>query len=149
MSYPDESRGASRGSPGASNGTIADQSVRRPNLEALAEKLFSSLLRDDYDKVATCFSAGATWWIGGNLRGPASDFLAARRVQKHPIGPRTYEEVRRMFSDDGFVEQHVTQWIGAHGEVRRLPICAIVRVNSEGLVTTFEEYYDTAAINAR
>jgi ketosteroid isomerase-like protein len=118
-------------------------------LEALAETLFSALRRDDYDRVATCFSAEATWWIAGSLRGPASDFLAARRLQKHPIGPRTYEEVRRMFSDEGFVEQHVTKWTGPGGQTRRFSICAVVRVNGEGLVTTFEEYYDPAALSER
>jgi ketosteroid isomerase-like protein len=122
--------------------------TREARLDALADRLFTALRERDYDDAAALFAPDATWWMNSGLRGPVGDILPRLKAQGAGVGDHTHEEVRRLFGPDGFVEQHVARWRAAGGEPRELAVCAVVRVGPDGLVTRFEEYYDTAALES-
>src|SRR5258706_358980 len=122
--------------------------VSSERLNELADTLFAALRGGDYDRALELFAPQATWWLNGELRGPASVVLPRMKDLGNRVGYRTHEEVRRVFGKGAFVEQHVARWKGSDGLARDLPACAVVEVGDDGLVTRFEEYFDTAAFTA-
>ena len=71
----------------------------------------------------------------------ARPFLSNTRAERTP---RRHEQVRRLFSPDGFTDQHVTRL----GPDTELPVCVVVRV-AGGRATRIEEYFDSAQIPRR
>ena len=122
--------------------------VSSERLSKLADSLFAALRGGDYDRALELFAPQATWWMNGDFRGPASVVLPRMKDLGNRVGYRTHEEVRRVFGKDAFVEQHVARWNGPDGQARDLPACAVVEVGDDGLVTRFDEYFDSAAFAA-
>lgn len=54
-----------------------------------------------------------------------------------------YSDIRRSFTDEGFISQHVVSGRKANGESFRLPVCLVVTVRN-GKMVRANEWFDSA-----
>jgi ketosteroid isomerase-like protein len=110
-------------------------------LRSFADRLMRALDEGDHEVAAACVAPDATWWMNGRLRGTFAAVLPELRRAKPAPTARRHEQIRRLFSPEGFTDQHVTR-LGPDVE---LAVCVVVRV-AGGRATRIEEYFDTAQL---
>ena len=115
-------------------------------VDRVAERLFTAFVEHDYDAARALLAPGFRGW--GNAHGQEMDadgFLAILPVMRQQIGRHRYDDVRRMMTGDGFVEQHRVRATVADGkELDFGDACVVARIDHDGLVERLDEYIDTA-----
>ena len=115
-------------------------------VDRVAAQLFTAFVEHDYDGARALLAPGFRGW--GNAHGQEMDadgFLAILPVMRQQIGRHRYDDVRRMVTGDGFVEQHRVRATLADGtDLDFGDACVVARLGADGLVVRLDEYIDTA-----
>ena len=118
----------------------------REEVDRIADQLFGAFVEHDYERARALLAPGFRGW--GNLHGQEMDadaFLGILPVMLQQVGRHRYDDVRRMVTGDGFVEQHRV-WV-TPPDGRDLDFgdaCVVARLDDEGRVVRLDEYIDTA-----
>ncbi len=110
---------------------------------AMADRFFAAIEAGDLDAVGGIYADETVIWH--NHDGVEQDKAANLRTLawlSRTIGDVRYEEVRRIATADGFVQQHVLRGTNRSGEEVELPACMVVTV-ADGRITRLEEYFDS------
>jgi ketosteroid isomerase-like protein len=113
-----------------------------------AARLMRSLQDGDFETTVGCFEPDATWWMNGKLRGRFEEILPEMKATKASRGVNPHLEIRRMYSEGGFTDQHVVRLPREGKAPVDLAVCVVVRVGEDGRASRFEEYFDSAALTA-
>lgn len=112
----------------------------------VAEALFTAIEAGDRDAVSRLWSEDIVVWKTADRD---RDKQRALRVIDWFIGTtirRRYEILDRELFDGGFVQQHILHATGRTSGDIEMRVCLVVRVNSDGLITSIAEYFDPAEI---
>ena len=116
-----------------------------------ADRLFAAIENGDKAAVAAMWSEDiAVWRVGAD---GDDDKARALRVINWFIritAQRRYVILdRQLFengSDRGFVQQHVLHATGHAGQSIALRVCIVIRLDTEGLISRIDEYFDPAGL---
>ena len=113
---------------------------------ALADRFFSALEAGDAETVSELYAPDATVWHNYDQVDQAREQnLAVLAWISRKVAGRRYEEVRRVVTPDGFVQQHVLR--GTLPDGSELEVPAMLRIYcADGRITRVEEYLDTAQV---
>jgi ketosteroid isomerase-like protein len=113
----------------------------------VADRLFAAIAAGDVDGVAACYAPDAVIWHNfDGVEQPAAANLEVLRWLVTHVSDIRYEIVRRIATDDGFVQQHVLHGRTRDGTPLRVPACLIVTVR-DGHISRIDEYLDTAQLS--
>src|ERR1700752_371833 len=110
---------------------------------ALAERFLAAIVAGDFDTVRAIYAPDARIWH--NVTGVAQTVDENLRVLRWLVRNVTelrYEEVRRLRTPDGYVQQHVLRATGPDGSAIAIPACLIVTVR-DGRIVGLDEYLDS------
>ncbi len=116
-----------------------------PDLESVAQGLFDAFVAHDLDAVDAMLAPDVTIVQNGR----SATWEQFRRVVeglRSVIGDQHYENVRRVVGDRAVVEEHDIVSTLPSGKHIRLPACVVIRVNERGLISSLDEYVDTAPL---
>ncbi len=114
-----------------------------PALE-VAERLFAAIHAGDVAAAGALYADDAVIWHNNdNLVQTPDENLRVLRWVVRNVKDLRYEEIRRIETANGFVQQHVLRGIAPNGQPLEVPACLIVTV-AEGRITRFDEYLDSA-----
>ena len=116
-----------------------------PHFE-LAERFLAAIVAGDFDTVRAIYAPDARIWH--NVTGVAQTVDENLRVLRWLVRNVTelrYEEVRRLLTPEGFIQQHVLRATGPDGSAIAIPACLIVTVR-DGRIIRLEEYIDSAHV---
>jgi ketosteroid isomerase-like protein len=113
-------------------------------ISELADRLFAAIEAGDPDTVAQLYAPDATVWHNfDQLDQSREQNVATLGWLCRRVPERRYEEIRRVITPDGFVQQHVLRGTMSDGAALEVP--AMMRVYcADGHITRIEEYLDTA-----
>jgi len=111
---------------------------------ALAERFMTAVAGGDLRTVREIYADDAVIWHNNDrsTQGVDENLRVLEWIQRNITGVR-YEEVQRLATDTGFVEQHVLRGripMGAELDVPACLVCPVV----DGRITRLEEYLDSA-----
>jgi ketosteroid isomerase-like protein len=109
----------------------------------LADRLFGAIERGEYETVEGMWADDVTVWRSGNSRD--DDRVRALKVIRWFINvttTRSYEILDRQVFDGGFVQQHILRARRADDVSIDMRVCIVSKVNTEGLITRIDEYFD-------
>jgi ketosteroid isomerase-like protein len=109
----------------------------------LADRLFGAIERGEYETVEGMWADDVTVWRSGNSRD--DDRVRALKVIRWFINvttTRSYEILDRQVFDGGFVQQHILRARRADDVSIDMRVCIVIKVNTEGLITRIDEYFD-------
>lgn len=111
----------------------------------VADRLFSSIERQDIEALKEIYSPDAVIWKNYNqVEVPAESSLAFLRGVADYLSDVRYKDVRRSVFEGGFVQQHFfTGTIRENGEKLSIPVCVIAQVE-DGKIKRIDEYLDSA-----
>ena len=115
-------------------------------IDALATRFFDAVQAGDIDTVASLYADDAVIWHNYDQVEQTKDAepAHARATSPPPWCPRSYDDIRRVVLDDGFVQQHVLRGTAPGGA---LEVPAMLRVwVRDGQITRLDEYLDTAQV---
>jgi ketosteroid isomerase-like protein len=120
--------------------------VQCDDIGGLADRFFAAIERGDVDEVASMYADDAVIWHNfDQLEQPKGHNLLILAWMVANIGELSYDEVRRVVLDDGFVQQHVLRGMTRNGDQLEVP--AMLRVFCDGeRISRIEEYLDTAQV---
>jgi hypothetical protein len=129
--------------------SMSDEAVSPEMAEKLATKLHEAIAANDHDMLRSeVYSPDVRVWHNNDRR--AQDLETNLRVlgwlHKNLLD-KSYDEMRRMPTPSGFVEQHVLRGTTKSGEVIDVPACLVVTVTG-GRISLIEEYLDSAHVAA-
>ena len=110
---------------------------------ALAERFLAAIVAGDYDTVRAIYAPDARIWH--NVTGVAQTVDENVRVLKwllRQVRDLRYEDVRRIPTAEGYVQQHVLRATGPDGSAIAIPACLIVTVR-DGRIVRLNEYLDS------
>jgi ketosteroid isomerase-like protein len=112
----------------------------------VAEDFFSAIQRGDIERVRALYADDAVIWHAhtGKQQSREENLLVLTAALKAIQGFR-YEEVRRLATADGFVEQHVLRGTAPSGEPLEVEACIVVRLEG-GRIKRLDEYIDSKAL---
>lgn len=116
-------------------------------LDEIADQLFDAFTNHDLDTVATMLASDAVLTQNGQPSG-WDDFRAALEGTLRWIGNHRYEDVRRLYAQNAFIEEHTVRSTTADGTDIELTACVVVRLNDGNKITSIDEYVDTASLLA-
>jgi ketosteroid isomerase-like protein len=109
---------------------------------AVANRFFDALLAGDAATLDDVFAPEAVFWQNFSLRDiPKAEFLPGFIGLAKLIPDIRFEDVRRMGTPDGFVEQHILCGTTPSGAALRAYGCFVVTVR-DGRITRLNEYLD-------
>ncbi len=114
-----------------------------PHLE-LAERLLAAIVAADFEAVRGVYAPDAVVWH--NYDGIAQSLDENLRVLRwvvRNVSELRYEDVRRLRTPEGFVQQHVLRCKALDGTAIAIPACLIGTVR-DGRIVRLEEYFDSA-----
>jgi ketosteroid isomerase-like protein len=113
-----------------------------------AARFFAAVERGELEAVRASYAPGAVIWHNhdGATQTVDENLGVLAWVAKSIAGFR-YEDVRRVATTDGFVEQHVIRGRAPNGDELHVPACIVCTVE-QGLITRLDEYLDSAQIAA-
>jgi ketosteroid isomerase-like protein len=113
---------------------------------AIADALFAAIEAGDIEAVRALYAPDAVIWHNndGVEQTPEQNLRVLRWVVDN-LRDRAYEDVRRIVTDDGFVQQHVLRFTRGDGTRQEIPACLVVRC-TDGKITRLDEYLDSAHI---
>ena len=111
---------------------------------ALAERFMAAVASGDVRTVREIYADDAVIWHNNDRssQGVEENLRVLEWMQRNVADVR-YEEVQRLATESGFVEQHVLRGrtlMGAELDVPACLVCTIV----DGRITRLEEYLDSA-----
>jgi ketosteroid isomerase-like protein len=123
--------------------------------KAVANQLFDAIERGDYEAVETLWADDVLVWHTGDPKdNPRTRALKVIRWFMDITETRSYEILDRQFFDGGFVQQHIlrARRKDARGErsdgrddtAIELQVCIVIKVNTQGMITRIDEYFDPA-----
>lgn len=113
---------------------------------ALADAFFAAIERADLDRVRAIYADDAVIWHAHTGKTQSREENVALLAQAVPaIRGFRYEEVRRIATADGFVEQHVLRGTAPNGTPLEVPACIVVRV-AGGRIARLDEYLDSKSL---
>ena len=126
-------------------------STTTQDIAEAADRLFAAIENGDKAAVAAMWSEDiAVWRVGAE---GDDDKARALRVINWFIRittQRRYEILdRQLFeneSDRGFVQQHVLRAGGHAGQSISLRVCIVIKLDTEGLISRIDEYFDPAGL---
>ncbi len=119
--------------------------TERETLE-LADRFFAAIPKGDAAALRQLYAPDAVIWhnfdqkaqsVDENLR--VLEWIAAN------VRNLRYEEISRIVTPQGWVQQHVLRGTAPNGKPLEVPACIVFSVRA-GRVTRVEEYLDTAQI---
>jgi ketosteroid isomerase-like protein len=115
---------------------------------ALAERLFAAIEAGDIDAVAALYAPDVVVWHNyDRVEQDRDENLATLRWIARKIADWRYEDVRRIVTPDGVVQQHVLRGTAPDGS--ELDVPAMMRiVCAGGQITRIEEYLDSAHVGS-
>ncbi len=117
-------------------------------INTLADRFFAAIETGDVTTVGTMYADDAVIWHNTDqIEQPVADNLAVLGWLVKHTASRSYREIRRTLTDDGFVQQHVLHVEFADGRSADLPACLVVHV-VDGQIVRLDEYIDGAAVAA-
>jgi uncharacterized protein len=119
--------------------------VNHDEIEAMASRFFAAIEAGDIDTVAATYADDAIIWHNfDQVEQSKDENLRTLAYVVRTVADRSYDDVRRVVLDDGFVQQHVLRGTVAAGS---LEVPAMMRVwVSDGRITRLDEYLDTAQV---
>ena len=117
-------------------------------MAAFAARLMRSLQDGDFDTTEACFEPDATWWMNGRIRGRFAEILPEMKKAKAARGINPHVDIRRMYSPEGFTDQHLVRLPREGQPEIELSVCVVVRRGEDGRVNRIEEYFDSAGVGA-
>lgn len=114
-------------------------------VEDVADRLFDAIARSDTAAVEQLWDADVLVWHSGDIAD--NDRARALRVISWFIrktSERRYQILDRRFFDGGFVQQHLLHATGTNGGSISMRVCIVITVNTAGLITRIDEYFDPA-----
>jgi ketosteroid isomerase-like protein len=111
----------------------------------IADRLFAAIERSDTATIEALFGDDVLVWHSGDTedtrRGPALRIIYW--FMKRTVD-RRYEILDRQFFGGGFVQQHVLHANGHNGGSIHMRVCIVIKVDSTGVITRIDEYFDPA-----
>jgi len=113
----------------------------------IADRLFAAIEAGDVAAVADCYASDTVIWHNyDGYEQPAADNLRVLAWMVQNLVDRRYEIVRRIATDDGFVQQHVLHGRSARTNATlHVPACMVCTVRN-GKIARIDEYLDTAQL---
>ena len=110
----------------------------------LCERFLAAVVAGDIETVRSLYAPEAVIWHN-NQPEPESveENLRTLALAVKVVAGFRYENVRRMATVDGFIEQHVVRGLTPSGEELSIPACLIATVH-DGRITRIDEYIDSA-----
>ena len=111
---------------------------------ALADRLVTALETDDTETLRQLYTPDITVWHNFDQRDQDRDqCLATLAWVGRKMKDRRYDEIRRVVTPDGYIQQHVLRGTAPDGTAVEVP--AVLRVYCDGeRISRIEEYLDTA-----
>ena len=111
---------------------------------ALAERFMTAVAGGDLRTVREIYADDAVIWHNNDrsCQGVEENLRVLEWMHRNVAGVR-YEEVIRLATDTGFVEQHVLRGRTLMGAELDVPACLVCTV-VDGRITRLEEYLDSA-----
>jgi ketosteroid isomerase-like protein len=116
-----------------------------PTVDDVADRLFAAIERGDVAAVGRMWRDDVRLWHSGDHRDRdhargmnVIDWLIEHTVE------RRYVKIDRQVFDGGFVQQHVLHATGTGGGSISMRVCIVVGVDTDGLITRVDEYFDPA-----
>jgi ketosteroid isomerase-like protein len=116
-------------------------------LNDVADRLFDAFVAHDLDTVAAMMTPDAVVVQNGNSMGVA-EAMAMVASLEGVLGDHRYEEVRRVVGEQSIVEEHRVRSTTPGGHEVDLVACVVVRLDDAGMITSLDEYVDTAPLVA-
>ena len=112
------------------------------DMNDLGDRLVAAIAAGDVDGVRAIYAPDATIWHNFDQRDQTVDENLATLADLHRrASDLQYTEIRRIVTEDGFVQQHVLTGV-ARGGALAMP--AMIRFFvRDGRITRLEEYLDT------
>jgi uncharacterized protein len=112
----------------------------------LAERLFKAIEAGDIDAVRELYAPDAEIWHNTDnlVQTPADNARTLRWITTN-LGDMAYTQVRRVVTEEGFVQQHVLTLTNRAGQHVEVPACIVVRI-TDGHITRLDEYLDSAVV---
>lgn len=112
------------------------------DMHDLGDRLVAAIAAGDVDAVRAIYAPDATIWHNFDQRDQTVDENLATLADLHRRATNLrYTEIRRMLTEDGFVQQHVLTGAACGGA---LAMPAMIRFFvRDGRITRLEEYLDT------
>ncbi|HEY5663619.1 MAG TPA: nuclear transport factor 2 family protein [Ilumatobacter sp.] len=114
-------------------------------LDRLADRLFTAFTDWDLDAVAAMMAPDAVVVQNGR-RSSFDAFRVELEAIRRLIGEHRYEDVRRVIGDHAVVEEHAVRATAPTGREIDLKACVVIRFDETGLITSLDEYVDTAGL---
>jgi ketosteroid isomerase-like protein len=113
-------------------------------VNALADRFVAALEADDADTIRELYAPDVTVWHNfDQVEQNRDQSLAVLAWVGRKMPNRRYDEIRRVITPDGYVQQHVLRGTAPDGSPMEVP--AVLRVYcDDGRITRVEEYLDTA-----
>lgn len=119
-----------------------------PSVDGIADRLFSAIEAGEIEGVAELYDDDVRVWR--NTDGVTEDKAANLAVLAWMVRRttrRSYQEVRRLTTPTGFVQQHVLHLGFPDGRTAEIPACLVVTVDA-GRIVAIEEYLDSAHVES-
>jgi uncharacterized protein len=118
--------------------------VTAEDVLALADRFVTALETGDVATLEAIYAPDVTVWHNfDQLEQDREQSLATLAWVGRKLPGRRYEEIRRVVTPDGYIQQHVLRGTAPDGT--KLEVPAVLRVYCDGEhITRIEEYLDTA-----
>jgi hypothetical protein len=122
-------------------------------LESFAQRLMDALIASNFVVVESMFTPAGRFCVerlGIDLQ--VHDACLHLASLHQDVGKHEHTDVRRLYLDDAFVDQHVARWHDSSGRPVAAEVCTVVRVeppnasHNDYLVISFEEYLGEARV---
>lgn len=110
---------------------------------ALGDRFFAAIEAGDLDTVREVYAPHAQIWH--NHDGVTQDREENLRTLAWVVAnltDRSYGDIKRSVTADGFVQQHVLRATNRAGRAVELPACIVVRIE-DGRIVRLDEYLDS------
>ena len=116
--------------------------------EELADRLVAAIEAGDVESVAAIYADDVVIWHNTDqVEQSKVDNLAVLGWLVRNTASRSYRDIRRSVTDEGFVQQHVLHVEFSDGRSADLPACLVVQV-VDGRITRLDEYLDNVGVTA-
>ena len=111
----------------------------------VADRLFAAIEAGDIDGVRALYAPDAVIWHNTDgVEQTVEQNLAVLGWVCANLADRSYDDVRRVEHDGGFVQQHVLRFT-RDGQRLEVPACIVASVEG-GSITRIDEYLDSAHV---
>jgi len=112
----------------------------------IAERIFTAIEEGDVDAVRDIYASEAVIWHNfDQVEQDVEENLQVLRSMVATFKERSYGDIRRSETADGFVQQHVLRLTRQDGTRVELPGC-IIATCADGKITRIDEYLDSAQV---